>query len=77
MYRIVNIATGEEIGKVDKPIYIRVKESTGARIQLKAGEGIEAAQGIAYKDNAYNLEDTFDFSNSFKSLSKRSSNSSK
>ena len=56
MYKIINVIDGNEIGKVEKPIYIKIKESSGARIPLKAGEPIENAQGIAYKDTAYNLQ---------------------
>ena len=58
MYKIINVSDGNEIGKVDKPIYIKIKEASGARIQLKAGEPISNAPGIAYKDSAYNLQDT-------------------
>ena len=56
MYKIINVADGNEIGKVDKPIYIKIKESTGVRIPLKADEPIENAQGIAYRNDAYNLQ---------------------
>ena len=56
MYKIINVADGTEVGKVEKPIYIKIKESSGARIRLKADEPIENAQGIAYKNAAYNLQ---------------------
>ena len=55
MYKIINVADGTELGKVEKPIYIKIKESSGARVRLKADEPLENAQGIAYKDTAYNL----------------------
>ena len=56
MYKIINVADGSELGKVDKPIYIKIKEASGSRVMLKADEPIENAQGIAYKDTAYNLQ---------------------
>ena len=56
MYKIINISDGSEIGKVENPTYIKIKEATGVRIQLKADEPIENAQGIAYRNSAYNLQ---------------------
>lgn len=58
MYKIINATDGSEIGKVEKPNYIKIKESTGVRIPLKKDEPISNAQGIAYRDSAYNLQGT-------------------
>jgi hypothetical protein len=52
MYRIINTSGGAEIGKAEKPRFIR-KSSAGCYVEATE----ETAQGIAYKGTPYNLHD--------------------
>lgn len=51
MFKIINSDTGEQLGIILLPTYIRKKAETGALITAKANN----ADGIAYHSTPYNL----------------------
>lgn len=54
MYRIVKVGSGEFVGATEAPCYIRKKAGTGCYVPADA----DAAQGIVFDDNVYNLVGT-------------------
>ena len=54
MFTIINSATGDIVGYTQNPRWIKLKESTGTFIPVKKEQD---AQGIAYRNVAYNLQD--------------------
>lgn len=52
MYKIIDTRDGATIGRTDKPLFIRKKETTGCYVQTN----VESAQGVAYMGTAYNLQ---------------------